>query len=93
METCNCSEARTERTIGYVNNDPKRRIFEECESPTFLFMHDCAYIARRNAVLDQAEKIALEATLPNEEGKRLRHGIGWQQAFNRAVNELSKEQD
>ena len=91
MEVCNCSEAKSERTVDYVNNDPKRRIFEECESPTFLFLHNCAYVARRNAVLDQAEKIALAETLPNADGKRVRHGVGWQQAFNRAVEELSRE--
>jgi hypothetical protein len=41
-------------------------------------------------VLDQAERIALAHTEPNSQGRVERHGPGWQAAFSRAVNELSR---
>ena len=91
--TCNCNEGKTQRTTGYENNDPRRRLFEEKFTPTGLYKHDCAYIAKRDAVLNQAERIALNETLPNAEGKRVRHGPGWQQAFSQAVNELSARKE
>ncbi len=87
---CTCAEAFTERTIGRMNNDEKRRIFAAVPTPTGLNQHDCEYIAARNAVLDQAERIALAATTRNAQGERVRHGPGWQRAFSEAVNKLSK---
>ncbi len=87
--TCTCAEGYTERTIGRMNNDEKRRIFAETATPTGLNVHDCEYIAARNAVLDHAERIALAATGRNAQGERVRHGPGWQKAFSKAVNELS----
>ena len=84
--TCNCNESKTERTIGYENNDPRRRLYETKFTPTGLYKHDCAYIAKRDAVLNQAERIAL-----NYAG--VRHGPGWQQAFSEAVNELSARKE
>jgi len=79
---CNCSESRTQRTIEFENNDRRRRLFAEEFTPTGLNAHDCIYIMRRNEVLNQAERIALKAA-------GVRHGPGWQQAFSKAVDELS----
>jgi hypothetical protein len=59
MENCDCPEGFTERTIGRTTNG---RIFDTVSTPTGLNQHDCTYIAARNAVLDQAERIALAAT-------------------------------
>jgi len=87
---CQCAESKTQRTIEFENNDPKRRIYDEAFTPTGLNVHDCAYIVRRDAVLNQAERIALNETQPDASGRRLRHGPGWQQAFTKAVEELSK---
>ena len=81
---CQCAESKTQRTIEFENNDPKRRIYDETFTPTGLNVHDCAYIVRRDAVLNQAERIA------NNAAGGIRHGPGWQQAFTKAVEELSK---
>ncbi len=80
--SCSCSEGMSERTIGFKNNDPKRRIFAPEAMPTGLGVHNCEYIARRNSVLNEAERIATEHA-----GKL--HEPGWQQAFSHAVNRLS----
>jgi hypothetical protein len=90
MQNCDCAEGLTERTVGRMNNDEKRRIFAETSAPTGLNQHDCEYIAARNAVLDQAERIALTHTEPNSQGRIERHGPGWQKAFSQAVNDLSR---
>jgi hypothetical protein len=87
MQNCDCPEGFTERTIGRTNNG---RIFDAVATPTGLNQHDCDYIVARNAVLDQAERIALAATERNAQGARVRHGPGWQKAFSEAVNKLAR---
>lgn len=75
METKNCTCAE-----GFSRQTDDGELI-----PTGLHVHDCAYIKRRNAALDEAEAIATRAA----NGKR--HGRGWHKAFFDAVNELSAE--
>ena len=78
---CNCSEGQTKRTIG--QNQKGQRIFDTLSMPTDLHVHNCNYIARRDRVLDRAERIADEIS-----GGRWKEG--WHKTFFAAVNELSK---
>ena len=70
---CSCSEAY------YIDRQGRTRY-----APG---MHDCAYIARRNSLIPEAERRAHAAT--KAERGTLLHSQSWAMAFSAAMTELT----
>ena len=81
MEQCNCAESITFRTIG--KDVHGNREFDSIPQPTGLSAHNCEYVARRNALIKQAEDLASSRF---KEGSPL-----WNASFRKAMNRLGRD--
>lgn len=80
MGECKCDEARL---VGFsVRSNPRPKLGWEGA-------HDCRYIAERNALIPEAERIALLAVayLPDDETRQK----AWPRAFLEAMDDLVRK--